>query len=124
MFMNYGAAPQQPAGVANLVMNGIEPMSGVEGERRILTIARRRDELAGQPFCADHGEDLGCGFRPEDGERLFEAFYTTKPRGMGMGLRVSASIVGALGGRLWAAPNAGPGATFWCTLPAETSGAS
>ncbi len=104
----------------NLVMNGVEAMSGVQDERRILTIGVQRDELAGRPAIRITVRDLGCGFRPEDSERLFEAFYTTKSHGMGMGLRISLSIVEAHGGRLWATLNVGPGATFSCVLPAES----
>ena len=65
--------------------------------------------------------DLGCGFRPEDSERLFESFYTTKSHGMGLGLWISRSIVEAHGGRLWATLNDGPGATFSCALPSLRS---
>ena len=104
----------------NLVMNGVEAMSGVQDERRILTIGVQRDELTGRPAIRITVRDLGCGFRPEDSERLFEAFYTTKSHGMGMGLRLSLSIVEAHGGRLWATLNVGPGATFSCVLPAES----
>jgi C4-dicarboxylate-specific signal transduction histidine kinase len=105
----------------NLVMNGIEAMRGVEDERRILTIAGQRDESAGQPSVRITMQDLGSGIEPETLERLFEAFYSTKPHGMGMGLRISRSIVEAHGGRLWAARNAGPGATFFFALPANES---
>ena len=104
----------------NLVMNGIEAMRGVEDERRILTIAGQRDESAGQPSVRISVQDLGSGIEAENMEHLFEAFYSTKPHGMGMGLRISRSIVEAHGGRLWAAPNAGPGAAFFFALPAES----
>ena len=104
----------------NLVMNGIEAMSGVEDERRILTIAGQRDESAGQPSVRITVQDLGSGIEAENMEHLFEAFYSTKPHGMGMGLRISRSIVEAHGGRLWVAPNAGPGAAFFFALPAES----
>jgi signal transduction histidine kinase len=105
----------------NLVMNGIDAMRGVEDERRILTIAGQRDQLADQPSVRITVQDLGSGIEPETLERLFEAFYSTKPDGMGMGLRISRSLVEAHGGRLWATRNAGPGATFFFALPAKES---
>jgi signal transduction histidine kinase len=63
-------------------------------------------------------QDFGIGLKTEAMERLFDAFYTTKPQGMGMGLAISRSIIEDHGGRLWAEPNAGPGATFLFSLPA------
>ena len=101
----------------NLIMNGIEAMSDMEEARRILTIGGQRDDLAGQPAVLLAVRDFGNGFSPEDNERLFDAFYTTKPEGMGMGLRISRSIIEAHGGRLWAASHEGEGATFYCALP-------
>jgi signal transduction histidine kinase len=63
--------------------------------------------------------DHGTGIRPEDMNRLFDAFFSTKPTGLGMGLRICSSIVRAHGGNIWAANNdRGPGATFYFTLPA------
>jgi PAS domain S-box-containing protein len=103
----------------NLVVNGIEAMDAVPDERRILTIGGRRDELDGKPAVLVTVRDLGPGFKPGDNERLFDAFYTTKLDGLGMGLRIGRSIVEAHGGRLWATSGAGPGATFYCALPAE-----
>jgi signal transduction histidine kinase len=94
-------------------------MSAVEEERRILTIGGERDELAGYPAVRITMRDLGSGFNPEDSERLFEAFYTTKLHGTGMGLRISRSIIEAHGGRLWAQMNEDIGATFIFSLPAE-----
>jgi signal transduction histidine kinase len=69
-------------------------------------------------------QDTGIGLDAPSMARLFEAFYTTKPEGMGMGLAISRSIVEAHGGRLWATPNDGPGATFQFTLPAGSEGVS
>ena len=62
-------------------------------------------------------QDAGTGFKPEEKDRLFEAFYTTKAEGMGMGLAISRSIIEAHGGRLWAETNEGQGATFQFSLP-------
>ena len=61
--------------------------------------------------------DVGCGLEPESMTKLFEAFYTTKPGGMGVGLSVSHSIIQRHQGRIWAEPNSGPGATFAFSIP-------
>ena len=63
-------------------------------------------------------QDSGTGLETESLDHLFRAFYTTKPQGMGMGLAISRSIIEAHGGKLWAVPNDGPGATFQFTLQA------
>lgn len=62
--------------------------------------------------------DAGVGFSPEDMDKLFDAFYTTKSSGMGVGLSVSRSIIERHHGRLWAEPNEGPGVTFAFAIPA------
>jgi signal transduction histidine kinase len=67
-------------------------------------------------------QDVGIGFDPQGVNRLFEAFYTTKSGGMGIGLSVSRSIIERHGGRLWAVPNDGPGATFAFSIPRRSEG--
>ena len=64
--------------------------------------------------------DSGIGLDSQTLDRIFDAFFTTKPEGMGMGLSISRTIIEAHGGRLWAIPHNGPGATFQFTLPAES----
>jgi signal transduction histidine kinase len=62
--------------------------------------------------------DVGVGVQPDASEKLFEAFHTTKPNGMGIGLAISRSIIESHEGRLWVEPNNGPGATFVFSIPA------
>jgi PAS domain S-box-containing protein len=101
----------------NLVINGLEAMSSVEDEWRVLLIHGAHDELNGKAAVRIAVQDSGVGFRPETIDRLFDAFYSTKPNHIGMGLQISRTVVEAHGGRLWATANAGPGATFLCALP-------
>ena len=101
----------------NLVVNAIESMGEESDERRVLTIRTDRDLLEDREAVRIDVQDCGIGFVPEEKDRLFEAFYSTKPNSMGMGLRISRAIVEAHGGRLSASLNTGPGATFTCVLP-------
>ena len=64
--------------------------------------------------------DSGAGISPKDIDRMFDAFYTTKPAGIGMGLSISRSIIEAHGGRIWASANEGPGLTVQFSLPADS----
>ena len=99
--------------ILNLVINGIEAMSSVTDRSRDLQIHSRRHEPDKVLVAV---QDSGIGLKAESLDHLFEAFFTTKPKGMGMGLAISRSIIEAHGGRLWAVPNEGPGATFQFTL--------
>jgi PAS domain S-box-containing protein len=101
----------------NLLMNAAEAMRETPPERRRVVVRSTVE-------CRDDGtwavlavEDAGVGFREQDEARLFEAFYTTKPSGLGMGLSISRSIIERHGGRLWATPNPDHGATFHFALP-------
>jgi signal transduction histidine kinase len=104
----------------NLLMNGLEAMSAVAAKDRMLTVRTKCHEVDSLPGVLVSIQDAGVGLRQEDESRLFEAFYTTKPNGLGMGLAISRSIVEAHGGKLWAEPNGGTGATFCFVLPRET----
>jgi PAS domain S-box-containing protein len=101
--------------ILNLVMNAIEAMGSVTGRSRELIIRS-------EPHDRDHVrvtmQDTGVGIDPNTVDKLFGAFFTTKPGGMGMGLSISRSIVEAHGGRLWATSNETHGATFGVELPA------
>jgi signal transduction histidine kinase len=93
----------------NLMLNGLEAMNGPSGE---LIISSQQDK-EGRPLISVC--DAGIGL-PVEGDKIFDAFFTTKPQGTGMGLAISRSIVESHGGRLWATANSGPGATFYFTL--------
>jgi len=99
--------------VFNLITNGIEAMSAVADRSRELIIRTTRGDDGDVRIAV---QDSGVGLDAETAKRIFDAFYTTKSGGMGMGLSISRSIVEDHGGRLWAVPNDGPGATFQFTL--------
>jgi len=98
----------------NLTMNAIEAMRAVSDRARVLRI-RTEKQPSGNIFV--FVQDSGVGVDPKHASRIFEAFYTTKAEGIGMGLTISRSIIEAHGGRLWAIANDGPGSTFCFTLP-------
>ena len=100
--------------ILNLIMNAVEAMSGTSEVSRDLVISTGRHGSSGV-FVAV--QDSGPGFKPEGIDRLFDAFYSTKPGGLGMGLSICRSIVEAHGGKVWASRAAGPGATIQFTLP-------
>jgi signal transduction histidine kinase len=104
----------------NLVMNSVEAMHQVPEDRRQLSVEAQSHISEGKEFVLVTVTDSGIGLKAEDLQKLFQAFYTTKAEGMGMGLAICRSIVGAHGGRLWAKPNAELGATFQFLLPAQT----
>ena len=104
--------------VLNLILNAIEAMSPVEAADRVLSISTEKTPANGALVVV---RDCGPGVDPKRLEQIFEAFYTTKSGGMGMGLSICRSIIDAHGGRLWAVANEPKGAQFQFTLPsAET----
>jgi PAS domain S-box-containing protein len=120
--------------ILNLLMNAIEAMSGVgEGARELLVSSEKVTEIHSESQQEEYGDrdvadiewthvlvavrDSGPGLDPQLVDRLFDAFYTTKPQGLGMGLAISRSIIEAHRGRLWARANAPRGAAFQFTLP-------
>jgi PAS domain S-box-containing protein len=107
--------------ILNLVMNAIEAMSEVSPTQRKLLIVSVKD---GSNGVLVRIQDSGVGLDGESLDHLFEAFFTTKARGMGMGLAVSQTILQAHGGRLWATPNPSHGAAFQFTLPANNERAA
>jgi len=99
--------------ILNLIINAVDAMSSVSTGPRELFISTAKD-VGGVLVTV---RDSGPGLSPESVERLFDAFYTTKADGMGMGLSICRSIVEAHGGRIWASRDFGQGATFQFTLP-------
>jgi PAS domain S-box-containing protein len=102
----------------NLLVNAMDAMSDLGEGERVLAIRGRRDGKDGGTWTTIAVTDCGIGLHPPQMGRLFDAFYTTKAQGMGMGLAISRTIIEAHGGRLWAEQNPGPGATFSFSLPA------
>jgi len=100
--------------VLNLILNAVEAMSAVDGGVRELSLSTERSDAYGVLVAV---RDSGPGVDPERREQIFDAFYTTKSSGLGMGLSICRSIVSAHGGRLWADANEPRGAVFQFTLP-------
>lgn len=100
----------------NLMLNGMEAMKDTAGELVIKSLATEHRQLLISV------RDSGVGIPAEQADRIFEAFFTTKPHGTGMGLAISRTIIESHGGRLWATRNSGRGATFCFTLPVPVKG--
>jgi PAS domain S-box-containing protein len=116
----YGDRVQLQQVVLNLVLNAVEAMASVEAPARLLLISTEQNR-ADEVLVAIR--DSGPGIEPDHLERVFEAFYTTKSKGVGMGLSICRSIISAQGGRLWAETKRPRGAVFLFTLPAVQVGA-
>ncbi|TCL67190.1 ATP-binding protein [Rhizobium sp. BK251] len=103
----------------NLILNAVEAMSGLDDGAREVLVSTKTD-ASGQVGVVVR--DTGPGLEPQAAARVFEAFYTTKPEGLGMGLSICRSIIEAHGGQLWGSPNEPRGAVFQFTLPPERGG--
>jgi len=99
----------------NLMINSIEATKSVDGTRELAIKSQRADNEQLQVSVSD----TGIGLPPQQADQIFNAFFTTKPHGTGMGLRISRSIVESHGGHLWAADNSPRGTSFWFSLPAK-----
>ena len=99
----------------NLFMNSIDAMKDVDGARELIAKSQRA-EAEQLMVCVS---DTGVGLPSQQTEKIFNAFFTTKPHGTGMGLRISRSIIESHGGRLWANGNSPRGASFYFTLPTK-----
>src|SRR5208282_85408 len=113
-----GDRVQLPQVLMNLMVNGIDAMKDVHGTRELAIQSQRmeNDQLLVSV------SDTGVGLPPQQADQIFNAFFTTKSHGTGMGLRISGTIVESHGGRLWAADNPPRGAIFQFTLPAADGG--
>jgi len=100
----------------NLMINGIDAMKNMDGTRELAIKSQR----AGNEEVVVSVTDTGVGLPPQQADQIFNAFFTTKPLGTGMGLRISRSIIESHGGRLWASDNSPRGASFCFTLPTKS----
>jgi signal transduction histidine kinase len=107
--------------ILNLVMNGIEAMKAIMDRPRVLRVGSQIDG-SGSALIAV--ADTGTGLDPAKADRIFDAFFTTKPDGIGMGLSICRSIIEAHGGRMWASPNPPYGSVFQFSMPVLTKGVS
>jgi signal transduction histidine kinase len=98
----------------NLMLNGIEAMKDMDPGGELTIKSQQADSQL-----VISVRDTGAGLPPEKTGQIFDAFFTTKPQGIGMGLPISRSIIESHGGRLWVGPNSGRGTTFQFTLPSE-----
>jgi signal transduction histidine kinase len=110
--------------ILNLIMNAIESMTTIADRPRVLFLQSRMHDSAALSGVLVVVRDSGLGLSTEELAGVFEAFYTTKPEGMGMGLWICRAIIEAHGGQLTAQPNDGAGATFQFFLPAAAGGAT
>ena len=101
----------------NLVINACDAMAGIAPEQRRLTVRTRKVDVEDGAVQISFS-DCGPGFTPDQYAKLFEPFYTTKPRGLGLGLSISRAIIRAHHGRLWGSSTPGKGASFHMVLPA------
>jgi PAS domain S-box-containing protein len=115
--------------ILNLLRNASDAMSTIDDRPRDLLIRTEPDDTDPDNNDPDNNDrvrlsvtDVGVGFEPQAADRLFEAFYSTKNEGMGIGLSVSRSIIERHYGRLWATPNKGPGVTFSFSIPCRPDG--
>jgi signal transduction histidine kinase len=99
----------------NLMLNGIEAMQDASGELSV------KSQLADDGQLLISVADTGVGLPAENVDKIFDAFFTTKPQGTGLGLAITRSIVKSHGGRIWASANSGRGATFSFTLPSRVA---
>lgn len=107
--------------ILNLVINGIEAIAKSRNGERVLAVRSSKDESDNLIVAV---RDTGAGIEPENLERLFDAFFTTKQDGMGMGLAISRTIIESHGGRLWATSNSPKGAVFQFQLPPASASES
>jgi signal transduction histidine kinase len=105
----------------NLLLNAVEAMEGVDGRPREMLVRIERDDGGCARLTVT---DSGIGFDPQHAGHLFDAFYTTKGEGMGIGLSVSRSIIEHHGGRLWATANQDFGASFSFSIPCSPEAAT